>query len=63
MAKIKIREGSLSVELEGDRGHKHGTLDDPGHRKGERVRIEFSTYGTKFTFVEGQLISEVEKEA
>lgn len=57
MAKIKIREGSLKVDLHGKNGNHYGGLDDPGFKKGERVKIDFVTHGTRYAFVEGVLVS------
>jgi len=56
MAKVKIKEGSLNVELEGKNGSSHGKLDDPGFRKGEKVRVWFMDYNKKYTFQNGELI-------
>jgi len=51
MAKIKIREGSLEVELEGQ-----GKLNDPAHPGGGPIKIEFETYDARYTFKKGVLM-------
>ncbi len=55
MAKIKIKEGSLDVEVGPSRGKPVATASYHAHGKGNMVFIEFETWGTKYKFKEGKL--------
>jgi len=61
MAKVKIKEGSLSVSLTGKNGNHHGDLVDHQHQGIDNVIVFFTDYHTRYTFRSGQLVgSEME---
>jgi len=57
MAKIKIKEGSLDVEVGPSSGKPVAAvhLGDAVHVKGNMVIIEFEPWGTKYKFQKGVL--------